>query len=235
MIKLTELFAQLSVGELSNLSMANEGDGTIAANAKPKLILHLNEALLRLYTKYVLKERDVLVEMVEHITNYHLLARFAEQHTPVLEKYTYIKDTSQEKFKTDAIRILSVWDTNGCKLPLNDDAHEFSLFTPQANVLQVRHPQAGKCLVVYHQCRHLPVVLGDITTHDIECPDTLLGALRAYIAYLVYGNINTKEAQDTAQMHQANYERICAELTMQDILANSLSNTNVRFKLNGWI
>jgi hypothetical protein len=109
-----QLFQNLSYGELSNLSMGVEGEGAIEEKHQPKIILHANEGLLRLYTRFLLLEKDVLIEQVEHITNYHLLKRFAESNwNPEEEPYAYIKDLGREPFEEDVIKILSVLTVMG--------------------------------------------------------------------------------------------------------------------------
>ena len=231
-----ELYSRLSYGELSNLSMALDGNGSIEETSQPKIINAANEALLRLYSRFVLKQRDVLVEMVEHITNYHLLRRFTEsQGNPTEEPYLYIKDLLKERFEQDVIKILEVYDSrDNYQLPLNDAERSDSLFTPQANVLQVPRPQDGVCLSVMYQARH-PKLYVDDTEQEIELPDVLEGALMAYIAYKVYSQINTQEAQGIAQGHAANYEAVCLEAVDRDLVSTSVATTNTRFYKRGWI
>lgn len=229
-----QLFAELSYGELSNLALANDGNGTITDAAKPRLLIHANEALLRLYTRYVLKTSDVLIELVDHITNYHLLAKFAEsQWETSPQEHLYIKDLMREPFTEDVIRILTVFDSYSCPIPLNDPDHEESIYTPQGNVLQVPRPVTGMALSIVYQAKHPLLVLAP-TPSVIDLPDVLWGAYKAYIGYLVYNNMNTQEANGIAQEHLNRYETICGEVLMQDLVTTSMSSTNVRFQKNGW-
>jgi hypothetical protein len=233
-MNIEELYKKLSYGELSNLSMSGEGNGTIIESARPKIILYANDALTRLHSRFPLREKDVLIEMHEHITNYHLLPRFAKHHTPVEEKVTYILDMPLEPFTDEVIRILSVYDTYGCRLPLNNDAEPNSVFTPQAKVLQVPRPIAGSALNVAYQTKH------DVLDHEkmdqpIFIPDTLESALTAYIAYKVYSHINTAEATNKAQEHLAFYESVCGEVVEHDLVSSTVSTTNQRFEKRGWI
>ena len=71
-MNIEDLFTSLSYGELNNLSMSADGSGSIEESKQPQILLYANEGLLRLYGRFLLKENDVLIEMVEHITNYHL-------------------------------------------------------------------------------------------------------------------------------------------------------------------
>lgn len=234
---LTQLFRELSYGELANLSLGNDGNGTIRAADQPRIIQFANEALLRLYTRFILKENDVLVELVDWITNYHLLGKFAESQAATSPQDTlYIKDLMRETFTEDVIRILTVVDSFGVTLPLNDPEHIDSVFTPQGNVLQVPNPVGGTALSVLYQAKHptlsnaAPLVL----TQEIVLPEVLWEAFRAYIAHRVYTGINTQEAVGIAQTHFARYEAICQDVVDKDLVSTSLTSTNARFNKNGW-
>ena len=129
-MNIEDLFRNLSYGELSNLALSVEGSGTIVESARPKIVTYANDALTRLHTRFPLRTKDVLIEMYAHITNYHLLPRFARSTSPQVEKYPYILDLPLEPFVDEVIQIESVFDTYGCNLPLNDGGNCHSVFTP---------------------------------------------------------------------------------------------------------
>lgn len=230
-----ELFRQLSVGELSNLALAMDGSGTIEEASHGKVVLYINDALKKLYGRFVLKTKDVLVEEVGHITNYHLIKRFAESnYDPAVEPYPYIKDRIKEPFQQDVIKILEVYDSHGCKLPLNDAERCDSLFTPQANVLQVPHPVSGVSLSVMYQAAH-PEITVDNLEAEIELPEILEPALREFIAYKVFTHTNSQEATAKAQEHLNQYEAICSEIEQKDLVSTSVATTNSTFEKRGWV
>lgn len=234
-MNIEQLYKDLSYNKLSNLAMGSDGTGVVLDAHKPKIILAADEALLRLHTKFVLKEKDLLIEMVDHITNYHLSAKFAESSFgSTTQPYLYIKDLMAETFQDDVVRILSVQTEFGCTLPLNDEGQELSLFTPQGNVLQVPRPEEGRVLVVLYQARHPKLQLDD-ENQEIELPDCLHEAMRSYIAYLVYSGMNTQESTMKSQEHLAMYNSLCQEAIEQDLVSTSLSVTSNRFNKRGWI
>lgn len=234
---LSDLFRMLSYGELQNLSLAGEGNGTIAAAAQPRIVLYANDALMRLYTRFVLKEKDVLVEMHEHIMNYHLLPRFAVNYKPTgdedNELIRYLLDLPREPFIGDVVRILTVYSDQGVLLPLNDDGHGLSVFTPQANILQVPKPSLYRALSVGYQARHTKLT-GDLD-QEIEIPDTLLSALTSYIAYKTFSQMNSQDSSNKAQEFMALYESLCVEALDRDSVNSSYSTTSHRFNSRGWI
>lgn len=231
---LDELYTDLSYGELANLSMSGDDGGSIQEQSQPKIVRAANEALTRLYSRFILKEQDVLVELVGHITNYHLIERFTESTgTHDEEPYLYIKDLPHEPFTGDIIKILQVFGQNGEELALNDAENAGSLFTPQHNVLQVPRPIDGRSISVMYQAKHTKLLDND-PEQEILLPDVLHGALRAFIAYKVYSQINTQEATAKAQEHLNQFEAVCTEAIEKDLVNTSISQTNTKFQKRGF-
>lgn len=231
-MNLGELFTNLSLGELSNLSLGTDGAGSIADVHKPKIIRHINAGLLRIYSRFILLEKILLVEQLEGKTTYPLRKEFAEsEYVAGTSPYPYIKDLG-EPFTDDVIKILGVYDTLGRKLSINDDDDAVSIFTPQGKVLQVPAPVPTALLSVNYQAKH-PTVVND-PDQDINLPDVLEDALTEFVAWKVYSNINTQEAQAISQGHEANYEKICMEAVTFDLVNTSLSSSGNKFYKRGW-
>ena len=74
---LEDLYQRLSYGELSNLSIAMEGTGSITEAGQPRIVTYANEALIRLYSTFILRSNSVMIALVDYITMYHLSKRFA--------------------------------------------------------------------------------------------------------------------------------------------------------------
>ncbi len=238
-MQIQDIFHQLSYNELSNLTLGEDGAGDIKAEDQAKVVLYLNQGLRRLYSRFVLKELDVLVMMYDHITNYHLHPRFAVNYTPTAtdgsddEPIRYLLDLPHELFKGDVLKILTAHDSKGHKLPLNDDEAVFSIFTPQANILQVPNPVHGQSLSVLYQANHVKLQ-GDLE-EQIVIPDILEEALTAFVAYKVYSHMNTQEMTAKAQEHLTVYESVCSEATDKDLVNSSRSTTSSKFANRGWV
>lgn len=232
----SDLFKLLARGELSNLSFAE--DGVIKANKVATLTQHANEALLRLTTRLPLIEKDLLIELRDGMTNYHLVKQYAWSQAPEGTSNTswcapYIMD-KVDPFQEDVVKILRVYNSYGIELPLNDQNEAMSLFTPQAKVLQVPFYSNGDVLnVVYHA--HHPVLEEDCWEQCIQVPDNLMGALRAYIAHLVYAHMNTAESVAISSNHLSSYDRICMEFLESASSNVSKQDTNTTFEKRGWI
>jgi len=229
-----ELFKRLSYGELSNLSMSSAGSGSIAADAQPKLITHANEGLLRLYSRFVLSEKEILLEMVDNFTNYHLLRRFAESneaHDPI--DPCYIKDVA-DPFLEDVIKVLEVYGEDGVRLPLNDIEDPLSVFTPNPIMLQIATPVPGKMLSLVYQARHVPLEYG-VLGSEILLPAVLEGALVSYVAGQIYGNMNGVDNSAKGSEYMNKYEVICADILSKDLVNSSRSTSNTKFDNRGFV
>lgn len=234
-MKISELYKTLSYGELSNLSIGMDGVGSILEDAKPRILHYANEGLTRLYGRFILKEKDVMIELVDHITNYHLLRMYAESYfDPEEVRYPYIKDLFNEPFTEDVIKILSVYNGVGQKLPLNDNERSDSLFTPTGKILQVPNPRTGVSLSVLYQAKH-PELLPNDEDQDIHLPQVLEGALVAFIAYKVFSHMNTDVSTAKAQEHMSVYASVCDEVEQHDLVNSSISTTNSCFRKRGWV
>lgn len=229
MITVKELFARLSYGPLTNLAISNEGAGGIIATKQAAIIHYTNEALLRLYSKFILSEKEMIIEMQDGISSYLLTSEHAFSKTDN-DAVTYIRDTVLLPYEDDLIKILAVFNSSGCRLPLNDDAACDSLFTPQFNLLQIPCVVPEATLHVIYQARHVKLSPNPINLDAIiTFPEVLEEALLAYISHKVFSHMNGQEHAAKAAGHLANYEAICREVAEQDTVNSSISQTNTKF------
>lgn len=234
-MKVSDFFRQLSLGELSNLSVADKGTGTIIPEEHAKLILYTNEGLLRLYTRFVIEKKSLILVQVGHITTYHLKRKYAEA-TGSNVPYKYIKDLQAEPFEEDVIKILEVYDSVGRPRPLNDIEDPLSMFTPQYDQLQIPTPVAGQALNIIYQSRHHKLKDTDnILNQDIDLPFSLEGALQAYVSYKIFDHMNSQENKLVGQSHLANYESICVELQTEDLLNSSHNTSHQKLEIRGFV
>lgn len=234
-MKTDDLFRRLSFGELSNLSLADSGSGTIVADKQPALIHHINDGLLKLYSRFVLKERELHLVQVAHITQYHLRRKFAETSGAKIP-YAYIKDLPGDPFTEDVIRILEVHSEGG-RHSLNDADDKDSFYTPQPDTLQIPEPLAGRPLLVKYQARH--VELDDrpdeIMGQDIEIPFSLECALQYFVGYKVFSNMNGPENIVKGQEYLAAYEAACVDVEQRDLVNQSFHTSHLKLETRGFV
>ena len=207
-MKISELFRRLSIGELSNLSMSNDGNGTIVEAKRSQVLLYASNALERLHSRFVLRldEADVVV--------------VAGERDYVLE---------------DAIKILTVWDMHGMEFPLNVRGDRWSMLTPSPNKLRVPAVLVPQTLTVEFQAKAEPIVQETIDLEfEIDIPEVLYPALTAYIAYEVYRAMNGKEHAAIAAGHRDRFEELCAEVELKDVLSVERTGKFSKFDMRGW-
>lgn len=237
-MRVSELFRRLSFGELSNLAMSSEGSGEILEKDFPKLILYTNDGLLSLFTRFILSEKNLILEEVVNVTNYHLKKQFSESSGSNEENH-YIKDLITEPFQEDVIKIVEVYDSFGQKRSLNDKDDPWSLFTPQPDTLQVPHPIQGKALGIMYQARH--VLLKDrgnnneILSQDIDLPFYLESALQLFVASKVYTHMNGQENIAKSQEYEAAYNTKCGEVLAKDLVNNSFHTSFTKLEHRGFV
>lgn len=235
-MEIVALFRRLAYGELSNLSI-NKGNGELSEEKHPQIIQYANEGLLRLFSRFVLKERNLILVQSSHVLNYHLKREFAESSNSDSVRHRYIKDCAEQPFKEDVIRILAVYDEEGCQLPLNDKEDCRSLFTPQPDVLQVNNPEDDKQLALIYQARHR--ILNDrtekIMEQEVDLPFFLESALQNYIAYKVYSHMNGPENIMKGQEYLAAYEAICVDVEQRDLVNQSYHTSHNKLEQRGFV
>ena len=230
----SDLYKQLSRGELSNLDLGTDGAGTIQADGKAKVLDYINDGLTSLYGVFNLREKQVIVDTYDHITFYHLLTRFAlyagaEEN---VESTRYIRDLPNEFFEEDVLRVKSVFDFWGNERPLNDSNLVGSVFTPQANVIQFPNPVTGEAFSVVYQARHQLLTLESDT---IFLPDTLVRALKSFVGYKVYSHMNTQESTAKATEHLGFYQAVVDEVLAYNLVNASVSTTTTVFDQRGFV
>ncbi|KAB2751803.1 hypothetical protein [Brucella anthropi] len=238
-MKVVELFRELSFGELSNLAISNDGSGDIIENKWPQLIQYTNSALTMLHKRFILRENDLIIEQVAHITNYHLTPKYAES-SGSNASWPYIKDLPDEKFEDDLLKILSVHDIYGRTLPLNDTQDCNSLFTPQPDILQIPRPVAGQPLSIVYQAKHRKLDdRGDgpdnVLDQEIFIPHYLDNALRLYIAHYVFSHMNGQENIIKSQEYLAAYEADCLRIEQSDLVNQTFQTSQSKLEQRGFV
>jgi hypothetical protein len=223
-----QLFKELSLGELSNLSLSADGTGVIVREKQSKIMLYAQDGLTKLYGRFLLSEKSIKVETRDDVTTYPLELRYAvSQGTSGV--IAHIIDTEEDPFLGDLIKVLSVVNSLGEYVPLNDGESLESLFTPSPSLLRV--PEPGETYTVSYQANH--AILVDETS-TISLPSVLEPALKSFIAGKVYGHMNGQENAILAQGHMAEFENTVLNVIDQDLVNSSTSQTNSRFERNGW-
>lgn len=225
-----DVLTKLSLGELSNLAMSNDGDGTINEKDQNKLINHMNDGLLQLYTEFVLLEKTLRIRMIDGRSNYLLESKYGEAAGGPVQ---YILD-SNDPYTNDLIKVLGLENDAGRQLSLNDPDFVDSIMTPHATMIQVPHPVGGLNINLTYQAKHPKLEYG-VLGATIHLPDVLEEALRAYVAHKVYFHMNGADNSAKSQDFLTVYNGICQKAVDKDLVNSSVVASNNKFGKRGWV
>jgi len=236
------LFARLSYGELSDIAMGMDGDGTISVDAQPKIISHANHALTLLYSRFTCNMNYVALRVTADTRRYHFDPLHNDSDTDVGNTSPrYLADTVTEPFAGDLIKILCIKDADGTMLPLNDTAAVNAVRTLTFNKIILPELEddtqfeVGKLLTVEYQARHLELVNPADLAQEIELAPILEEALLFKIASRVFAGMRGEENMVVSRILNDQYEQVCLSVTDLDLLQNSTSDDHSRFIANGWV
>ena len=238
----SDVFQSLSFGEFSNISVSDNGSGSIQEDQTAKVIHYLNEGLLRIYSRFFLKEGVLILKTDEEISHYHLLKAYAESSGS--DKDHYILDL-EDPFTEDLLKIISVYNlTRHFEHPLNDRMHRQSVFTPQSHILRIPEPITDEELKVTYQAKHIklykPGEAGGISVEDvlsqyIDMPVFLEEALRNYVAFKWYSNMNGPENASRSKDFFQSYDMICNDLERKDMPNESEHVSHDKLESRGFV
>ena len=214
---LSEIFEHLTYGELSTLKIGGLKDsGAIAAADYPQVISFINLGMIDLYKKFLLQEKNVVLELFDHITEYELYYEHAQSNPdPIQDDITrYIADTGYEKpFEEDILQIHSAYDSNFEEIPLNDMNERSSIFTIGDDIVQVPYPGQGTFIDLIFHAYPTKIPLDTVTpeTYKIRLPQQFIAALTAYVGFRAHISLPAGAASKATE-HFSRYSGICNEI-----------------------
>ncbi len=220
-MKLSEVFTQLTHGEMSQLALGGQVFGETPDEKAAILISHTNLGLTALYKRFNLKEQQLEFELSTSGDVYQLQ-------------------------RDDLLKIEKVMTVEGTELPLNNSIEPYSCFTPQLN--QVRVPldivnqvaslpdeYKTTALRVVFRANH-PKIPDDTfpETYDLELPYSHLEALLYYIASRVNNPLGASGNYHAGDSWAAKYEMECLRLSEKNLQVDEVVG-NIRLVSNGWV
>lgn len=247
-MKLSEIFTQLSYGELSQMAMGNSGAGTIEDANYDRLVSSINLGLAALHTRFPIRHGEFVVDMQTDQVNYPVHLKYCASNTSSTEPVKYILDASSP-YLNDLMKIERVLTQDGVVLPLNDEADEFSLSTPSLSTLRVPIDIVNRLattpseyltdtLTVQYRAAHPYLVPGvglyRAETVEIDLPYQYLEALCYFVASRVNNPLGMTNEFHSGNSYAAKYELACASLERDNIRIDQVSQPN-RIERNGWV
>ena len=235
-MKLSEIFEQLTYGELSQLTMGGWDSEQIAPEDVRKVIAHVNLGLNDLYGRFWLKTGEVILYLYDRISFYKLHNKYAVSNIESTEEIKFIEDSRFYPFQNDVLKIEEVYNLCGDYLCLNDKTKHCSLFTTAYDTIQVVHPFNETMISVQYRAKHPEIkwIEGfDPSTVEVDLPNVMLEPLLLFIGSRSYRALNSDQNQEGNNYFQQ-YEMACTRLKNlgYEIQTNL---TNIKLERNGWV
>lgn len=231
---LGDIMNQLARLELKNLALVESG--SILDTARPEVILAVNQGLETLYSRYNFREKSILLEIQEGLTEYKMLQKYAySRSADYPNEPHFILDSEEEPYTGDMVRILWVWGPDSRPLPLNDVTRSDTLTTPHPDTLVVPWEVESQLLSLSYQS--LPDVIPETApnTFEFELPRTMGPALRAFAASKLFESIGTQEAIAKSQLLLQTFESYCTDAQLGDTLNTGVTGSFHKFHQRGFV
>jgi len=234
---LSDIFDQLTHGELSQISFSGQDDGFgITLGNYERIIPHVNLALTELHKRFPLKTGEVIIQQDASIGTYYLDYKYAQSNTGSTEPIKYLMDTVADPFVSNVLKIETIVDDAGDNIPLNDSTNEVSIFTPSYNSLIVPVPDPEVALTIGYRANHKAISLIGLEpdTEEVDIPSSHLEPLLLYIASRVHSAIPALEGANEGMSYYAKFIASC-ELIKTENIMNKATPANTRLCDNGWV
>ena len=235
-MKLSQLFSYLTYGELANLKVGGKDWGGIYPKYSDEVVSYITQGLTALHTRFALKHEEVIIQQFDHITDYYLRTQYAQQSTESTETYKYIMDSAAKPFTGDVLRIEELYDEEGEEVPLNDEVHDCSMFTPKYDLIQMVQPDSANAYSVIYKADHTPIDLKANlpTAVEVEVPDSIIRPLVLYVSSLAHTAVGSPEGMNTGFAKMQEYEALCIQMELQGAIHKE-KFTNDRIRREGWV
>lgn len=248
-MKLSEIFKQLSYGELSQLKIGGSGTGSIADEDYDRLVSCINLGLTALHTRFPLKRKSLVLQVVPQQEAYYLNPNFAVSNEASTEATKYLLDSTDDPFLDDILKVEALYTTSGLELVLNSRGDPLSAFTPSHGVLTlpeaVYAPSAStdaayvtETVEVHYRANH-PIMEDGVGMYraeevDVDLPYQYLQPLLFFVASRMHNALGMVNEFHMGNSFYAKYEMACQELERHNVNIDQMGATN-KFSSRGWV
>lgn len=248
-MKLSEIFNQLTYGELSQINLGGEALGQISPANYKKIVPHINLGLTALHKRFWLKEGRLTLALQTGQVTYPLKKIYALNNAASTELVRTILDTADSKYQEDILKIERVYTDSSFELGLNNLADPYSLSTPSYNVLRVPvgmvtdgadipEDYQTETLTVVYRANHFDINedtgMDDPEETDVDLPYSHLEALLYFVASRIHTPIGINNSFHDGNNYAAKYEAECQRLEQTNLRVDQDSQSS-RLHSRGWV
>ena len=218
---LSEIFDQLSYGELAQLKLGDGDEPGISKDNYSKVMAHVNMGLTELHKRFLLKEGESTIPVVNGT-------------------YVYALDMN-DLIKVE--RVYALIDSEYVELELNNNTDSFllptySARTPNYKTLVISTTLVTTELKVIYRATHPQLVKSvgyfNPNTVVVSLPYSHLEALLYYIASRIMNPIGMSQQFHDGNNFAAKFEQSCMQLEMKNLQVDQTAYNN-RLERNGWV
>jgi len=234
-MKIRRIIEHLEHGVLSKINLGGNTSMGVTSYNYPALISAIELGLIELSQLFDLKQRETFLKQEDHIKVYELDVKYAVTNTTSTATYKYIKDSVDNPFNGDILRIEAVYDELGNKLSLNDDNDPDSLYTPSLTSIQVPRPNGQNTLCIIYSAGVVELrKTGDnLLEQEVYLPNSLLQALTMFVAAQVVMGKDSLEAKNESMVFERKYKEAVATAMNYGVKASDNTN-NINLERKGW-
>lgn len=247
-MKLSEIFSQLTTGELSMLNIGGAEQGIIQESNYQAVLNNINLGLSYIFHRFPLKEGRLKLVLFPDMVSYKLSSRYATTNVVSTEPIKYIDDLASP-FMDDLTKVHAVFSETGEALSLNDNKDKYSCHTPSTHVLTVPKavtnqypdlPEQYKTeyLDIVYRAAHPKLVMDfgylDPEEVEVDLPYPYLEPLLYFVASRSYHPMSMSSEINQGSSYAMKLEQACQRLELTN-LAVDQGASNDRLIRNGWV
>lgn len=231
---------------LTTLNKTNLAVYTGDLNSSPiythidRIIHYINLSLTNLHTKFLLLQKQCLIELIVPHTEYTLDYIYADSNVSSTVPHRYIKDSIYNPYYPHLIKILFCTDQDGNDITLNDGNNYGSVHLMNYNTIQVSYSGISNTLSgssnyinVVYQANHVPLTSSNFNTQNINIAPFFEECLKDYISYLYFKDELGPKNIQKSQESESNYLVKINELISSNMIQN-YTYTNLKLEQKGF-
>lgn len=220
---LQEVFDQLCVAELNNISVVDQVTKQINPEDYRKVATAINAGLTQLHTRFLLRKGELFVDLHPGVTTYQLAGRFMIDSNGLASQTKYIHPAPD--FRDNLLKIQQVFDDEGRELGLNNHSNYFSVSESALDTLQVPanlydDHKVRRLRVVYRQNhKMIPACCEDLEPdcYGLTLPRSHLWALCLFVAARMHIPIGLQDATYSGNSFMSLFGAECDRLDITGI------------------
>ena len=231
-MKLQDVFDRLTFGELSTIAIGGKEHGEVQESDWWELSVHVNTALTKLYRRFPILTREVIIQMFQNIQTYDLHSKHSWMNE--LPHPKYIIDSDTHPFTDDVLSVRSIHDELGREMWLNDDSEYWRAVMNSDLRIQIPFPDKQNAISVIYKANHRMIYKGaNPKTFDINIPESYMEPLLLYVAGRVFSAVTT-EGTNEGKAYFDRYEQ-AVQTIIHEGLPNRDNTIDEKFEIRRWV